>query len=167
MIKKIFIYFLFLIFFASNAWSDQPKSIGKYKNWESFTYTGNKGKICFAQTVPLEKSPKNFKREPSRLFVTFRKEEKIKNEVSVTSGYIYKPASVAAKSGRNEFIFNQSKDKFAWIQDQEEEYNLIKVMKKASKLSISASTTNGVKTKELYSMMGFTKAYNTAKKSCA
>ena len=167
MIKKIFIYFLFLIFFTSNAWSEQPKSIGKYKNWESFTYAGNKGKICFAQTVPLEKSPKNFKREPSRLFVTFRKEEKIKNEVSVTSGYIYKPASVAAKSGRNEFIFNQSKDKFAWIQDQEEEYNLIKVMKKASKLSISASTTNGVKTKELYSMMGFTKAYNTAKKSCA
>ena len=40
-------------------------------------------------------------------------------------------------------------------------------MKKATKLSISATTTNGVKTKEMYSMMGFTKAYNTAKKSCA
>ena len=166
MIKKIFIYFLFLIFFTSNAWSEQPKSIGKYKNWESFTYVGNKGKICFAQTIPLEKSPKNFKREPSRLFVTFRKEEKIKNELSVTSGHVYKQSSVVAKSGKNEFAFF-SQGNFAWLIDGEEEFNLIKTMKKASKLSVSATTSAGVKTKDLYSMMGFTKAYNTAKKSCA
>ena len=85
----------------------------------------------------------------------------------MTSGYIYNPTSVVAKSGKNVFSFNQSQGKFAWIQDQEEEFNLVKVMKKASKLSISASTATGVKIKELYSMMGFTKAYNTAKKSCA
>ena len=168
MIRKILlINILFVGFLSTLAFSAEPKSLGKYKNWEAFTYNDGKGKVCFAQTIPTERSPTKLKINEARLFVTFRKEEKIKNEVSVTSGYIYKPASVAAKSGRNEFIFNQSKDKFAWIQDQEEEYNLIKVMKKASKLSISASTTNGVKTKELYSMMGFTKAYNTAKKSCA
>ena len=40
-------------------------------------------------------------------------------------------------------------------------------MKKASKLSITGMAKNGSKTKDLYSMMGFTKAYNTARKSCA
>ena len=40
-------------------------------------------------------------------------------------------------------------------------------MKKASKLSIAGTSKNGSKTKDLYSMMGFTKAYNAAKKSCA
>ena len=44
--------------------------------------------------------------------------------------------------------------------------NLIKTMKKASRLSILAKANNGRQTKDLYSMMGFTKAYNTAKKSC-
>jgi len=167
MMKNFSIPFLFLIFFVStNAWGDQPKSIGKYKNWEAFSYTGDKGKICFAQTAPLERSPKDLKRESSRLFVTFRKEEKIKNELSVTSGHMYKQSTVIAKSGRNEFaLFSQGN--FAWLIDGEEEYNLIKTMKKASKLSVSAKTSAGAKTKDLYSMMGFTKAYNTAKKSCA
>ena len=167
MIKKLIIPFLFLIFSISTyAFADQPKSLGKYKNWEAFTFSGGKGKICFAQTAPLERSPKNFKRESSRLFVTFRKAEKIKNELSVTSGHTYRQSSVIATSGKNEFAFF-SQGNFAWLIDGEEEYNLIKTMKKASRLSISAKTNTGTQTKDLYSMMGFTKAYNTAKKSCA
>jgi len=168
MTKRILFVCIFFAGFLSNAiFAAEPKSLGKYKNWESFSYKDGKGKVCFAQTIPTERSPKNFKRGESRLFVTFRKEEKIKNEISTTSGYDYKQSSVIAKSGKNQFSFSQSQGKFAWIPDGEEEFNLIKIMKKASKLSISASDLNGKKTKDLYSMMGFTKAYNTAKKSCA
>ena len=99
--KKFLITFLLFIFvYSSNAFGNQPKSIGKYKSWEAFTYSGNKGKICFAQTIPLERAPKSLKRDPSRLFVTFRKDEKIKNELSVTSGHMYKKSSVIAKSGK-------------------------------------------------------------------
>jgi len=168
MTKRILFVCIFFAGFLSNAiFAAEPKSLGKYKNWESFAYNDGKGKVCFAQTIPTERSPKNFKRDESRLFVTFRKEEKVKNEISITSGYVYKQSSVVAKSGKNQFLFSQSQGKFAWIPDGEEEFNLIKIMKKASKLSISASDLNGKKTKDLYSMMGFTRAYNTAKKSCA
>ena len=114
----------------------------------------------------MERAPKNFKREPSRLFVTFRKSEKVKDEISVTSGHEYKTASVTAKTGKKEFSFF-SQGNFAWLIDGEEEFNLIKTMKKASKLSITATARNGSQTKDLYSMMGFTKAYNAARKSCA
>ena len=167
MIKKlltIFAFFSTLIF--SEVFAADPKSVGKYKNWETFVYTDGKGKVCFAQTIPLERAPKNLKREPSRLFVTFRKEEKIKNELSVTSGHMYRKSSVIAKSGKNEFLFF-SQGNFAWLIDGEEEFNLIKTMKKASKLSVTARTSTGTETKDMYSMMGFTKAYNTARKSCA
>ena len=168
MTKKILFICIFFAGFLSKAtFAVEPKSVGKYKNWESFVYNDGKGKVCFAQTIPTERSPKNFKRDESRLFVTFRKEEKIKNEISTTSGYAYKQSSVIANSGKNQFLFSESQGKFAWIPDGEEEFNLIKIMKKASKLSISASDLSGKKTKDLYSMMGFTKAYNTAKKSCA
>tara|TARA_Y100000590_G_scaffold371945_1_gene434614 strand:- start:239 stop:745 length:507 start_codon:yes stop_codon:yes gene_type:complete len=165
--KFLIVCLLFLGFLSTAVLSAEPKSLGKYKNWEAFTYNDSKGKICFVQSIPTERSPKKLKIDEARLFVTFRKEEKIKNEISVTSGYIYKSDSIVAKSGKNKFSFNQSQGRFGWIKDEEEEFNLIKVMKKATKLSISASTANGVKTKEMYSMMGFTKAYNTAKKSCA
>ena len=167
MIKKILlISVIFFGFLHSYAHAQNPKSVGKFKNWETFTYNDGKGKVCFAQTIPLERSPKNFKRTPSRLFVTFRKSENIKNEISVTSGHEYKSASVTAISGKNEFSFF-SQGNFAWLLDGEEEFNLIKTMKKASKLSITGTSKNGSKTKDLYSMMGFTKAYNAAKKSCA
>ena len=165
--KKISVLLiLFTFLFSSNAFSDQPKSIGKYKSWEAFTYNGSNGKICFAQTIPLDRAPKNLKRDPSRLFVTFRKNEKIKNELSVTSGHMYKKSSVIAKSGKNEFLFF-SQGNFAWLIDGEEEFNLIKTMKRDSKLSVTARTSTGTETKDMYSMMGFTKAYNIARKSCA
>tara|TARA_Y100000816_G_C25987499_1_gene515795 strand:+ start:344 stop:847 length:504 start_codon:yes stop_codon:yes gene_type:complete len=167
MIKKTFYIFIYLsLFFSSTVIAADPKSIGKYKNWETFVYNDTKGKVCFAQTVPLERAPKNFKRQPSRLFVTFRKSENVKNEISITSGHEYRSSSVMAKSGKNEFaLFSQGN--FAWLIDGEEEFNLIKTMKKASKLSVSAVAKNGSQTKDLYSMMGFTKAYNAARKSCA
>ena len=34
-------------------------------------------------------------------------------------------------------------------------------------LYVNARTITGTETKDKYSMMGFTKAYNTARKSCA
>ena len=39
-------------------------------------------------------------------------------------------------------------------------------MKKATNLIVKARTIKGAETTDHYSMMGFTKAYNTAKKSC-
>tara|TARA_B100000959_G_C14936809_1_gene606068 strand:- start:340 stop:843 length:504 start_codon:yes stop_codon:yes gene_type:complete len=167
MIRRVLLICIFFTgFLTSTIFAEEPKSIGKYKNWETFVYTDGKGKVCFAQTIPLERAPKNFKREASRLFVTFRKSEKVKNEISVTSGHEYKSSSVMVKTGKNEFsLFSQGS--FAWLIDGEEEYNLIKTMKKASKLSVNALAKNGSKTKDLYSMMGFTKAYNAARKSCA
>ena len=93
--------------------------------------------------------------------------KKIKNEVSVTNGYEFKPkAPVAAKSGKKTYdLF--SKGKFAWVVDNEDETKLIATMKKASRLMIIGSSEKGAQTTDHYSMMGFTKAYNTAKKSCS
>ena len=124
-------------------------------------------KICFAQSIPVVRAPKKIKRDPSRLFVSFRPVENIKNEFSVTNGYEFKlKAPVTAKSGKKSYdLF--SKGRFAWIVDNEDEIKLIVTMKKASRLMIIGNTNKGDQTTDHYSMMGFTKAYNTAKKSCS
>ena len=165
MLKKLFLI-LFVVLITTNLYANTPRSTGKYKNWESFSFNSDKGKICFAQTLPTKRSPGSIKRSGSRIFVTFRPQEEVSDEISVTSGHVYKKSSVVAKSGKNEFAFF-SQGNFAWLIDGEEEFNLIKTMKKASKLSVTATSKNGSRTKDLYSMMGFTKAYNAAKKSCA
>jgi len=161
--KKIFISLISLLFITHvNA---APKSTGKYKNWESFSADTEKGKICFAQTMPTKRAPSSIKRGESKLFVTFRPGEKINDEISITSGHLYKASTVTAKSGKNYFTFF-SQENFAWLLDVKEEQSFIKVMKRASNLIIKARTVKGAETTDHYSMMGFTKAYNTAKKTC-
>jgi hypothetical protein len=162
--KKISIL-LFLILLTTQVSANVPKSTGKYKNWESFSAETDKGKVCFAQSIPNKRAPSSIKRSDSRLFVTFRPGDKIKDEISVTSGHAYKASTVVAKSGRNDFTFF-SQDTFAWLLDTKEEQNFIKLMKRATNLIITARTIKGAETTDHYSMMGFTKAYNTAKKAC-
>ena len=163
---KILVYFLLFYFIASNSFASTPKSSGKYKNWESFTLITDKGKVCFAQTKPVKRAPAAIKRNDSRIFVTFRPGENIMDEISITSGHTYKNSTVSAKSGKSNFSFFSQGD-FAWLLDENEKKKFIKLMKRASDLMIKGKTRDGAETTDHYSMMGFTKAYNTAKKVCS
>ena len=166
-IKKIVLVVLFSFIFNFVNAEENLKSLGKFKDWESFFLSQDGNKVCFAQSIPLIRAPKKLKRDPSRLFVTFRPAEKIKNEISVTNGYEFKiKTPVTAKSGKKNFdLF--SKGRFAWVAEGQDESKLISAMKKASRLMIIGNTDKGEQTTDHYSMMGFTKAYNTAKKSCS
>ena len=165
LVKKILLLGIFVIF-SFNALANTPRSTGKYKNWESFVAETEKGKICFAQSLPTKRDPKAVQRDKSKLFVTFRPGENIKDEVSITSGHDYKSSSVSASSGKRKYSFFSQKN-FAWLLDDQEEKKFIKLMKRATDLIIKARTTKGAETTDHYSMMGFTKAYNTAKKTCS
>ena len=103
-VKKIFLLII-LVVFSFNAFANTPRSTGKYKNWESFVAETEKGKICFAQTIPTKRAPGAIQREQSKLFVTFRPDENIKDEISVTSGHDYKSSTVTASSGKKRFSF--------------------------------------------------------------
>jgi hypothetical protein len=166
-IKKIILIFLFSFAFNIVNAEENLKSTGKYKDWESFVLLQEGNKVCFAQSIPVVRAPKKLKRDESRLFVSFRPAENIKNEVSVTNGYEFKlKAPVEAKSGKKSYdLF--SKGRFAWVVDNKDETKLITTMKKASRLMIVGNSVKGTQTTDHYSMMGFTKAYNTAKKSCS
>ena len=159
-------FFIILISFSARS-AEDLKSTGKFKDWEAFIVSENNNKICFAQSIPILRAPKKFKRNPSRLFVSFRPTENIKNEVSATSGYTFqKEKIVKAKTGKKTYDFF-SQEEFAWILDTEEEQRFIKAMKKASRVMIIGRTEKGKQTIDHYSLMGFTKAYNAAKKNCS
>ena len=166
-INLLYISFIIILISFSARSAEDLKSIGKFKDWETFTVTENSNKICFAQSIPILRAPKKFERNPSRLFITFRPSEDMKDEVSATSGYTFqKEKIVKAKTGKKTYDFF-SQEEFAWILDTEEEQRFIKAMKKASRVMIIGRTEKGKQTIDHYSLMGFTKAYNTAKKNCS
>jgi hypothetical protein len=167
-IKKI-ILTLPIIFIAlcSQLSAEEIKKIGKYKDWEAVVITEDTGKVCFAQSSPILQAPKSNKRD-AKLFVAFRPTEKIINEVSVTGGYEFNNKnSVTATSGKNKFKFDIKEQGFAWIADTKVEFRMISKMKKGSRIMITGYNQKGSQTIDHYSLLGFTKAYNTVKKACS
>ena len=163
-------YFIILIFFSmfhSLTTAEEVKKIGKFKDWETMILKNDSELVCFAQTRPVLQSPKNNPRE-ARLFVTFRPNEKIIDEISITSGYEFNNKnSVIAKSGKSKYKFDIFQDNFAWMADNKKEKKMIKTMKKGSRIMITGYNQKGSQTIDHYSLLGFTKAYTAAKKNCS
>ena len=158
------ILFLFLTTIIAKA--EEVKSIAKYKDWEVIVFINENEKVCFAQSKPVLQSPKKDMRE-ARLFISFRPYNKISDEISTTSGYEYnKQNTITAKSGKSKFKFDISQENFAWIADNKIEKKMIKAMKRGTRIMITGYNKSGSQTIDHYSLMGFTKAYNSAKKNC-
>ena len=166
-ISKKIIFFLGIFIFSINYVSaEELKKISKSKDWETLVLIKDDGLTCFAQTKPLLQSPKADKRE-ARLFVSFRPSDKVADEISTTSGYEFNSQnSILAKSGKKKYKFDIVQDNFAWISSNNVEKKMIKTMKKGSRIMITAYNKSGSQTIDHYSLLGFTKAYNIAKKSC-
>ena len=168
MIKKYFIFFLIIFLFSlSPLRAEDLKEIGKYKDWQTMVLVEPTGTVCFAQSSPVLQAPKSNIRD-ARLFVTFRPAEKIKDEISASPGYEFnKNNSVIATSGKNKIKFDIIQQGFAWIADSKIEKKMVKVMKKGSRIMITGYNQKGSQTIDHYSLLGFTKAYNAAKKACS
>ena len=152
----ILILFSFMIINHVNA--EEVKKILKNKDWETYVVKNDSSKICFAQSMPVLQAPKANSRE-ARLFVTFRPNEKISDEISITSGYEYnKKNSIMARSGKYKYKFDIAQENFAWMADNKKEKKMIKTMKKGSRIMVTGYNQKGSQTIDHYSLLGFTKA---------
>jgi hypothetical protein len=166
-IIKSFIILILVSLFAVSANSQEVKKVGKFKDWEAMIIVEQTGKVCFAQSIPVLQSPKSNLRE-ARIFVSFRPGEKVSNEISITGGYEFnKKNSIIATSGKSNYKFDIAQEGFAWIADNKLENKMINTMKKGSRIMITGHNQKGSQTKDHYSLLGFTKAYNAAKTSCS
>ncbi len=165
--KKLTFIIIFTIFTFSHSISEEIKKIGKFKDWETIVIKNDNNLICFAQSKPILQAPKKNLRE-ARIFVTFRPDKKISDEISITAGYEFNNKnSITAKSGKSKYKFDIAQEGFAWIADNKQEKKMIKTMKRGSRIMITGYNQKGSQTIDHYSLLGFTKSYGAAKKSCS
>ena len=144
----------------------QIKLDGQFKNWTAQNTNINGQQVCYAVSSPIASDPKNLNRAESRIFVSFRANDKIQNEISVTSGYNYKASSkVNLAIEKREFNF-ETEDNFAWLTKYEDEISLIELMRKSTQAKVTATSVRGTKTIDTFSLNGFSDAYEDAKKKC-
>ena len=101
------------------------------------------------------------------MFISFRPNEKIIDEISITAGYVFnKKNLITAKSGKKKYKFDITGENFAWIADGAQEKKMIKTMKKGSRIMITGYNLQGSQTIDHYSLLAFTKAYKATKANC-
>jgi hypothetical protein len=162
-IRVLFFSIICLLSFEQKIFA-QIKLDGQFKNWTAQNTNINGQQVCYAVSSPVASDPKNLNRAESR--ISFRPNDKIQNEISVTSGYNYKASSrVNVAIDKKEFKF-ETEDNFAWLTKYEEEVAMIELMRKSSQAKISATSAKGSKTIDTFSLSGFSDAYEAAKKKC-
>lgn len=151
---------------AAGAAAQTPKLLGQDKDWGAYSVELDGGTTCYVLSRPKDQSPKNVRRDPVYFFVTARPKDKIRNQVSVITGYPYKEDSRATvEIGAAKFTLFTRDDK-AWIEDIAEQDKLVAAMKAGSTMTVRGTSRRGTNTTDRYSLMGVTAALDRMAKAC-
>ena len=151
---------------ASPVSAQDQTRLGAFKYWSAFTADAPDGKVCWAATAPISTDYSGESRSDVFIMVSIRPSAGVSGEISVISGYPYDEKRTAqVKIGNDTFSFFTSEDG-AWLETRREEEQMIRAMKAGSKASVTGYSSSGSRSNDSFSLLGFTKAYNTAKKAC-
>lgn len=172
--------------------NDEPEFVTKYNDWELYMQTDKENKVCFIVSSPIEKSGNYNRRDNSYLWVRYVSQNV--DEVSVTPGYRYQNGTAAemaiysnknfkdeeqnkilskAKSGscttlnKDNHILDLIEQEQAWARETETDTKIIKMMKSGYYAVVTATSIKDTCSTDIYSLLGFTKAYRQMKSLCA
>ncbi|WP_243370027.1 hypothetical protein [Microvirga solisilvae] len=140
--------------------------VTSYGDWGVYTAQTGRSKICYALSQPQDRMPKNLNRDPAYLFVSFRPAENVKNEVALVLGFAAKenaPAEASMGSASYALIAKASN---AWLKNPAEETQAIATMAKSGSLTVKMQSARGSSLTDRYSLSGFSKALDHARKEC-
>jgi invasion protein IalB len=164
--KYIFLFFATLVSFSASA-SSVPTELGEYGDWTAYSYKEGKNTICYMASTPKKDEGKYQKRGDIYAIITHRPAEKSFNVVNFVAGYNYKQGSkVIVKIGTTTFNNLFTNVDSAWAPDIQTDKKLVEAMKRGQKMIVEGVSYRGTKTKDTYSLKGFTGAYRAINAKC-
>ena len=143
-----------------------PKEIAKFKDWASYAEGEGKNLACMAVTKP-KKSEGNYKRRGDIFaIITHLPGQDKWNEFSIVAGYNFKTDS------NPEIIIGDLKFQLftsgsrAWSFSPSEDEKIIRYLKSSMKMKVVGTSSRGTITTDTYSLMGFSKAYQSINEAC-
>ncbi|HXQ67212.1 MAG TPA: invasion associated locus B family protein [Alphaproteobacteria bacterium] len=139
--------------------------IGTYGDWQALTYKQGTAETCYVASFPKKSEGHQVKLGDANILVTHWPSQKTYGVISVTGGFDYKKdSSVELVVGDEKFtLFTQGPR--GWAQDGDDA-KIVKALKGGKDAVAAGLTGTGTKTKDTYSLEGFTKAYEEASKAC-
>lgn len=144
----------------------QPTLIKQNSDWSSFTHGSGPGKVCFALSVPKQKSPANLNHGDVFFFVSNRPGEGVKNEPSILVGYPFQDNSKVTVDIDGQKFVLFTKGEGAWVENAGEEGALIAAMRKGKAMTVSGTSGRGNPTSYSYSLSGVTATISDIDQAC-
>ena len=156
----------FSLFFSLPAMANTaPTELGEFKDWTAYFYKEGKNTVCYMASTP-KKDEGNYKtRGDIYAIVTHRPADKSYNVVNFVAGYPYKKGQkvvIGTTSFNNLFTSGDN----AWAPDNATDKKLVDAMKRGERMIVEGVSARGTKTKDTYSLAGFSGAYKAISEKC-
>ncbi|MPZ11637.1 MAG: hypothetical protein GEU89_15725 [Kiloniellaceae bacterium] len=150
----------------AGAQAQSIERLGDFSDWSAFKYEESGAQVCFMASEPTKAEGNYSARGKIHTMVTHRPGEARKDEVSIVAGYVYQDSSpvdveVGALKVR---LFTEGES--AWTVDKDSDRQLVQAMIRGSTMVVQGTSARGTKTKDTYSLSGFTRAYQAINQAC-
>ncbi len=140
--------------------------LGEFGDWTAYTEGKGKKKSCYIASLPKKKEGKYKKRGETYLLLTHWPAMKELNVVELRAGYTYKLDSEARLTIDTNAFSLFTSGAAAWARDPATDRKLARAMVKGARLVARGVSSRGTRTKDTYSLTGFTAAYKAIGKAC-
>ena len=152
---------LLVAVFAAGPAFAQATAVGQHRDWGTYSYQSENGKVCYAMSVPKQKQPASLDHGDIFFFVSQKPGQNVAYEPQFITAYDLQEGSkvTVTVGGRSFSMFTQGKS--AWVENAAEEPQLIAAMRAGSDMRISAKSGRGNDTNYTFSLLGLTAALNS------
>ncbi len=156
-----------LVLTTATALAAEPASIGKFDDWEAFTYRSKDSRVCYVFSAPKKSdAAKKVRRDPIYFMVTHFPGRNVRGQVSTIIGYPFKDAApVKLAVDEQEFVLYPSGD-MAWADRAETDAAILDAMKAGGSLVVTGTSARGTVTKDTYSLSGIAAAMDKIDATC-
>jgi hypothetical protein len=139
--------------------------INSFGDWSAFHDGKGKNKICYTASVPKKEKGKYTSRGNTYILVTHRSREKKRDIFEMRAGYIFRKDSQATLNIDGQLIKLYTDRGSAWAEDKVEP-KIRKMMIRGKSLAVTGFSARGTKIEDIYSLIGFTSAYQAISQAC-
>lgn len=149
-----------------SALAQGTERLGDFGNWSAFRFFEGGKAACYIASEPTKAEGKYKKRGEIFALVSHWPGEQRHNEVSFLAGYSHQDNSTVSVKidGKETKLFTDTDRSYA--ADRETDEVLVKAMKRGSRMVVRGVSKRGTKTKDSYSLKGFTNALKSIDKAC-
>jgi hypothetical protein len=141
------------------------ETLGNHRDWASYKFIEDGKPVCYVASTPKKDEGKYTKRGDIFARVSHWPGHNEFDQVSIVAGYKYKEGSTVDVNIDGTKFTLEPVDDVAWAHDQDDSL-LVKAMIKGRGMVVRGTSWRGTKTKDTYSLLGFSKAYEDIGKAC-